>query len=54
MPGDPDASLIVQAVRHEDPFLEMPPDGRLEPEQIAVLEEWVRRGAPWMPPPMPQ
>ena len=25
----------------------MPPWGKLEPEKIAVLEEWIRRGAPW-------
>lgn len=48
VPGDPDASLIVQAVRYHDPDLEMPPDERMPSEQIAVLEDWVRRGAPWV------
>jgi hypothetical protein len=45
VPGDPDASLLIEAVRYEgDP--RMPPDGKLEAAQIALLEEWVRRGAP--------
>ena len=25
----------------------MPPDGRLPDAQIAVLEQWVKRGLPW-------
>ena len=25
----------------------MPPTGKLKPEQIEVLAEWVRMGAPW-------
>ncbi|NBV86963.1 MAG: DUF1553 domain-containing protein, partial [Verrucomicrobia bacterium] len=30
----------------KDPDLQMPPDGKkLSPEQVAILEEWVRRGA---------
>ncbi|MAH65990.1 MAG: hypothetical protein CMJ27_06320 [Phycisphaerae bacterium] len=46
VPGDPDASLLIQAVRYDDPGLEMPPRGRLTNDEIALLEEWVRRGAP--------
>lgn len=46
VPGKPDESRIVQAVRHQvEPT--MPPWGKLKPEQIGILEEWVRRGAPW-------
>ncbi len=44
--GDPDASLLVQAVRYEG-SLQMPPEGRLPTEAIATIEEWVRRGLPW-------
>jgi len=44
-PGDPDASLLVEAVRYGD--LQMPPKSKLPPEEIAVLTEWVGRGAPW-------
>ena len=38
-------SLLLQAVRYES--LEMPPGKKLPEESISVLEEWVRRGAPW-------
>ena len=44
-PGEPDKSLLIQAVRHES--LQMPLGGRLAAEEIASLEEWVRRGLPW-------
>jgi mono/diheme cytochrome c family protein len=43
--GDPDASLIIQAIRYTDQDFRMPPKGKLKEEQIAVLTEWVRRGA---------
>jgi hypothetical protein len=45
VPADPDGSLLVQAVRWGGE-LEMPPEERLAPAEIALLEEWVRRGAP--------
>jgi mono/diheme cytochrome c family protein len=45
-PGQPDASLLIQAVRHTDPNLIMPPKTRLTPEAVADLEAWVRQGAP--------
>jgi hypothetical protein len=48
--GKPDESLLVQAVKGVAKDLErMPPQKQgpaLKPEQIAVLEEWVRLGAP--------
>ncbi|MHC5209548.1 MAG: DUF1553 domain-containing protein [Planctomycetota bacterium] len=47
VPGDPDKSLLVQAVRYDDSELQMPPDGRLPDASIALLEDWVRDGAPW-------
>ena len=46
VPGDPDKSLILTAV-HQTTELRMPKNGRLSPEQIADLNEWVRLGAPW-------
>ena len=42
---DPERSLLLQAVRYEE--LEMPPDGKLPDEQIAVLAKWVKSGLPW-------
>jgi cytochrome c553 len=47
VPGSPDDSLLVRAVRYTDEDLQMPPKERLEPAQVAILEEWVRQGAPW-------
>ncbi len=44
-PGDPDSSLLMQALRHEG--LQMPMGGRLEASQIADFEEWIRNGAAW-------
>ena len=46
VPGDPAKSLLVQAVRHADPALKMPPDAKLKAEEIADLEAWVKMGAP--------
>lgn len=46
VPGDPQESLLVDAVRYGDLY-QMPPTGKLTDEQIQVLVEWVRRGAPW-------
>ncbi len=48
-PGKPDDSLIIQAVRYTDADFAMPPEkkgGKLKDAEIAVLEEWVRMGAP--------
>ena len=44
VPGKPDESLLLKAVRHEE--LEMPPEKQLSSREIADLEEWIRRGAP--------
>jgi len=46
IPGEPDTSLVIQAVRYTAADLQMPPDERLSEADIALLEEWVRRGAP--------
>ncbi len=51
--GDPDASLLVGAVRYDDPDLQMPPSRKLASEDLATLQEWVRRGAPWPDEPPP-
>ena len=45
IPGNPEKSPLVRAVRYTDPDMEMPPKGKLPPSEIAVLEEWVKRGA---------
>ena len=46
MLGDPAKSLLIKAVSYRDSDLQMPPTGRLGDEEIALLEEWIRRGAP--------
>ncbi|MCI0700479.1 MAG: DUF1553 domain-containing protein [Planctomycetia bacterium] len=46
VPGNPDKSLLIQAVRHSDETLKMPKDSKLKPEEIADLEAWVKMGAP--------
>ncbi len=47
VPGDPNKSLLIKAVRYTDDDLQMPPKGKkLSGPQIAALEEWVRLGAP--------
>ncbi len=45
VPGDPVNSLLIQAVRYQHETLHMPPKTRLPEREIAVLVEWVRRGA---------
>ena len=48
VPGDPDASLLIKAIRHEIAKMEMPRDAPpLSPRDIEGLVEWVRMGAPW-------
>ncbi len=45
-PGDPEASLLVKAIRWTDEDLQMPPKGRLPAEVVRDFEAWIRRGAP--------
>jgi len=49
VPGDPAASLLVEAIKFESSQIEMPPSGKLPEREIADLTEWVRRGAPFPP-----
>lgn len=48
IPGNPDQSLLIRAIRYTDSDLQMPPkNGKLSERQIADLTQWVRAGAPW-------
>jgi len=49
VPGDPEKSLLIQAVKQADPSAPRMPKGKskLKPEDIDVLVEWVKAGAPW-------
>jgi hypothetical protein len=46
VPGQPDKSLLVQAVRYQGDT-KMPPKKRLPPESVETLATWVKLGAPW-------
>jgi hypothetical protein len=46
VPGKPDESLLVKAVRRSGD-LQMPPDDKLSDETIKEFEDWVRGGAEW-------
>jgi hypothetical protein len=46
VPGDPEASLLIKAVRYTDPDLQMPKNKKLDDDQIADLVAWVKMGAP--------
>lgn len=43
IPGHPDRSLLISAVRYED--LEMPPKGKLPDKLVRQLERWIADGA---------
>lgn len=46
LPGKPNDSLLIKAVRYDDADIRMPPAGKLPDEEIALLEQWVLLGAP--------
>jgi hypothetical protein len=47
VPGDPEASPLVRAVRHTDDTLKMPPNKPLARDAQDALAAWVSAGAPW-------
>ena len=46
IPGKPEESLLITAVRYEDEDYAMPPKKKLSADEIAILEKWVGLGAP--------
>jgi hypothetical protein len=48
VPGEPNASLLIKAIRYTDAKLKMPPkaEHRLSPERVADFEKWVEMGVP--------
>ncbi len=46
VPGQPEQSLLVTAIRHAGD-LKMPPQAKLTEAQIAAMTHWVKLGAPW-------
>ncbi len=47
VPGKPDESELIVAVRYDPSGYQMPPDGKLPDELVATLTRWVEMGAPW-------
>jgi len=47
VPGHPDESVLIQALRGTHPSLEMPPQGKLTPAEIEAFTAWIKMGAPW-------
>ncbi|MEX2307902.1 MAG: PSD1 and planctomycete cytochrome C domain-containing protein [Pirellulales bacterium] len=47
VPGKPNRSLLLMAVKGTHKVVEMPPQEKLSRKDIATLERWIRDGAPW-------
>lgn len=50
VPGDPDASQILDRITHSDPNEIMPPPDKkkpLKPDQVALIRKWIEEGAQW-------
>ncbi len=47
IPNDPDSSLLAQKLQNKQKIGEiMPPDSQLSSDQISIIIEWIRAGAP--------
>ena len=44
--GDPEKSLMIEAVRYKNHDLQMPPKRQLSAQEVKTLEDWVKMGAP--------
>ncbi len=47
VPGQPEKSRLIRAIRYKDVALQMPKRGKLPDAVIADLTTWVEQGAPW-------
>ena len=45
VPGQPEQSLLMKALRYNDPALKMPPTGKLSDREVADFETWISDGA---------
>ena len=48
VPGDPDASLLIQAVSRTHKRLKMPPGKPLSARQVQDRRQWIKAGAVWL------
>jgi mono/diheme cytochrome c family protein len=46
VPGHPESSLLISALNYKA-AIQMPPSGPLKPEEIALVEQWIKAGVPW-------
>jgi hypothetical protein len=46
MPGEPDKSIFIEAIRYKNHDLQMPPKKQLAAEEVSVFEQWIKMGAP--------
>jgi hypothetical protein len=46
VPGEPEKSKLIEAIRYQIPDLQMPPKHPLSKDEVAAFEEWVKLGAP--------
>lgn len=44
VPGQPEKSLLIRAIRQQDEDLKMPPKGKLTDKQIADFAQWIKQG----------
>ncbi|MBX9656282.1 PSD1 and planctomycete cytochrome C domain-containing protein [bacterium] len=45
VPGKPEESLLIKAIRYDDSVSQMPPKGKLSDTEIRTLTEWIGKGA---------
>jgi hypothetical protein len=50
VPGEPEKSLLVEAVRYAHEDIKMPPKTRLPEKSVEAIADWVKMGAPWPDP----
>lgn len=53
VPGDPEKSRLIQAIRQTNDELKMPPKKKLTDAEIADLTKWITDGAAWPEPKLP-
>jgi hypothetical protein len=46
VPGHPESSLLISALNYKA-AIQMPPSGQLKVQEVAVVEQWIKDGAPW-------
>jgi hypothetical protein len=47
VPGDPEKSRLIEALRYKNEDMQMPPKGKLPEPVINDFVAWVKMGAPW-------